>query len=229
MDIENAEADIDASYSANAVLPGILASACRKYNVLLVHFSSTGCYGNWKDEPYTEFDPVRPTTLHHKSKAAGEGIVRESGCRSLILRTGWLYGGSILHKRNFVWQRVLEAKEKSELLSDTSQRGNPTCVSDVAAQMLSLIEVGLAGTFNCVANGAATRFEYVSSIIRSSGLNCRVVAAPPGHFIRRAPVSPNEVAVNYSLNLLALNQMPDWNVALENYVHSLGSYLGQII
>lgn len=220
-DVEGAEREQDRAFAVNALLPGLLATACRRVGGRMVHFSSTGCYGAWKNEPYTEEDPLQPTTVHHRSKAAGEVAVREVGCDHLILRTGWLYGGSIAQPKNFVWRRLQEAQSTPRLSSDPSQRGVPTFIGDVARQTLALLGVGIVGTYNCTAQGSASRFEYVSRIVQASGLPCVVEPAPAGQFTRRAPVSPNEAAVNRRLGLLGLDTMPMWNEALSGYVARL--------
>lgn len=218
--VEAAESEPDAAFAVNSLLPGLVAQACRRVGAPLVHFSSTGCYGVGKSEPFVEEDPLQPTTVHHRSKASGETMIRESGCEHLILRTGWLYGGAPGAPKNFVWNRLLEAMREPRLVSDPWQVGTPTFVRDVVAQTLALMEVGLRGTYNCVAQGAATRFDYVSEIVAAAGLDCPVErAAQP--FQRRAPVSPNEAALNWRLGLLGLDQMPPWRDALRGYVAGL--------
>lgn len=217
-DAEAAEDDPDAAFAANSVLPGLLATACRRRGAALVHISSTGCYGDWKTEPFTEEDPVRPTTVHHRSKVSGERAVIEAGCEHLIVRTGWLYGGAEQPK-NFVWRRLLEARGVARMTSDTAQRGNPTFAGDVARQVLVMVDAGLRGTFNVVGGGAASRYEYVAAIIAAARLPCEVHAGPA--YKRRAPVSPNETALNYRLGLLGLDVMPAWTESLAPYVARL--------
>ena len=219
VDAERGETDPDPVYASNAILPGMLALACRRRGVPLVHFSSTGCYGAWKASPYTEEDRLEPTTVHHRSKLAGEAAVREATGEHLILRTGWLFGGSPQHKKNFVWRRLLEVARASRLTSDTAQFGNPTYVGDVVRQSLDLVAGGVCGTFNCVGTGTASRFEYVARIVAASGLPCELV--PGGAFVRLAPVSPNEMALNYRLGLMGLDRMPHWTTALDSYVAAL--------
>lgn len=218
-DVEGAERDPDRAFAANGVLPGLLGTACRRAGATLVHLSSTGCYGDWKTEPYTEEDPVRPTTAHHRSKIAGEIAVRESGCEHLILRTGWLYGGPPAGAKNFVWKRLVEARGGGRMTSDASQRGVPTFAPAVADQALAVLRSGVRGTFNLVAQGSASRFDYVSEIVRRSGLPCGVEPGPA--FKRLAAVSPNETAVNWRLGLLGLDRMPDWREPLGAYVDGL--------
>lgn len=217
-DVEGAESAIDRAYAVNALLPERLASFCRRNDALLIQISSTGCYGDWKDEAYTDYDPLRPTTIHHKAKAAGEEAVRFSGCEHLILRTGWLYGGGVGNKKNFVWRRLQEGFSQTHMFSDPSQKGVPTFIGDVAEQIMALIESGLTGTYNCVAHGSASRFEYVSRILQTAGAKCAVEAGSKDMFKRKAPVSPNETAVNLRLSLLGADRMRDWKTALDAYV-----------
>jgi dTDP-4-dehydrorhamnose reductase len=220
-DVDGAESDVAGSFAANAVLPEILAAISRRLDIRFVHFSSTGCYGIARTTPYDDFQPLDPTTVHHRSKAMGEVAVRATCAEALIVRTGWLYGGSRNHPKNFVWKRILEARDKEMIVSDDSQVGNPTYVVDVAMQVLFMIEACLGGTFNCVAGGTATRRQYVEQIVRAAGLSCRVEAAPPGYFARRALVSPNEGAINLKLSLLGIDRMPKWRTSVEKFVQLL--------
>lgn len=217
--LEAAELDSSLDWQLNAVFPGQVAQICRASDIPMVHFSSTGCYGNWKDTPFTEADPLRPLSKHHRAKAFGEDRVLASGCRSAIFRLGWLYGGSIDQPKNFVWKRVVEASGQAEISSDDVQRGCPSFVNDVAEQVLSALDRNAFGVMNAVAEGGVTRCGYVRAIVEAAGLPCLVRAGPS--FKRVAPVSPNEMAVNEKLLDLGLNIMPAWQDSLERYVRSL--------
>ena len=227
-DVEGAEAEPARAFAVNAMLPGLLAQAARETDALLVHFSSTGCYGHAVGDglaPHSDFALLSPTTIHHKSKAAGELAILESGCRHLILRLGWLYGGSIHHRKNFVRARIVEARERAELYSDPYQSGSPTDVEDVVRQVRLLLDMHITGSFNCVATGAVSRFDYVRHVLTSAGL---APTLTPRRFSRRAPVSPNEAAVNDKLALLGLNRMPAWDAAVAAYVTALLAEEGRI-
>ncbi len=219
-DVERAEGDAGPAYAVNALLPELLAQTCRKAGARFVHFSSTGCYGDWKRTPYGDWDPLRPTTVHHQAKASGEEAVRNAWPDSLVLRLGWLYGGDAGHRKNFVWARMNEAGSAEEMVSDPHQTGTPTYVGDVVAQTIRLLDAGLSGTFNCVADGAVTRFDYVQRILELAGHGTRL---RPRRFMRKAPVSANEAAVNTKLALLHLDIMPRWDEALARYVTSLAA------
>lgn len=217
--LEAAEVDSRIDRKVNAELPAILGQVCRSVGARLVHFSSTGCYGDWKTQPYVETDHLHPLTAHHLAKAAGEALIRSSGCEHVILRTGWLYGGSPDQPKNFVWKRLVEAAGASTMTSDTSQRGCPTFAGDLVGQTMRVLEAGALGTYNATSHGSASRFEYVSAIVASAGLACRVKPGPA--FKRLAPVSPNEMSLNTALQQAGLDVMPEWRAALETHVNDL--------
>ncbi len=218
--VDAAEADPGPAFTINGLLPGLIGTACRRAGVPVVHISSTGCYGAWKDGAYGEEDALQPTTIHHRSKLAGEVALRESGAEHLVVRTGWLFGGAPDSPKNFVWKRMVEAVSSHRMTSDATQRGNPTLVDDLARQVLHIVRAGYRGTVNAVSQGSASRYDYVSRIVEAAGLPCAVdpSTAP---FQRPAPVSPNEVAINFRLGLLGLDIMPDWADAVDAYVAGL--------
>jgi len=223
-DVDGCEKDIDKAYMVNTIGTQNLVNCCIGKDIFFIYISSTGVYGDLKNEPYTEFDTVNPPTVHHKSKYEAEKVVQNHLSDFLILRTGWLYGGTDAHKKNFVYQRFLEASGKDFIYSDDTQIGNPTFVGDLIKQIELLIDTEQKGIFNCVNEAKnISRYDYVKKIVELFGLRCYVKAAPKGMFKRVAPVSSNESAVNYKLNLLGLNVMGNWEVVLKSYVKKLKS------
>ena len=217
-DVEGAEAAPERALAVNAILAEALAQGAAETHARFVHFSSTGCYGDWKPDPYEETDPLRPTTVHHRSKAAGEALVLRAHPAALVLRLGWVFGGRRGQARNFVWARLREARDKAEIGANAVQRGSPTSAVDVAAQTLALLEADATGIFNCVGGGpAARRIDYVAAILEAAGSQTLVV---PMEFARRAPVSSNEAAVNARLRTEGLDQMPPWRVSLAAFVRA---------
>lgn len=222
--VEEGEVNEDKSYLVNTIGTQNLVNYCINKDVLFVYLSSTGIYGETKDIGYTEFDPVIPTTVHHKSKYEGEKIVRNHCSKHLIIRTGWLYGGEKTHKKNFVYKRYLEAKKNNIVFSDDSQIGNPTYVIDLVKQIEKLIILNQYGVYNCVNKATqVSRYDYVKKIIQFFDEKAEVKIAPNAMYKRVAKVSKNESAVNYKLDLLGINVMGDWEKSLEKYINLLKS------
>jgi dTDP-4-dehydrorhamnose reductase len=217
-DVEGAEAVPERAFAVNVTLAAAIAQGAAEINAALVHFSSTGCYGDWKDDPYAETDALRPTTVHHRSKAAGEAAVLHAHPAALVLRLGWVFGGRQGQGKNFVWSRLCEARDKAEIGADPARRGCPTAAADVVSQTLALLALDAQGVFNCVGNGPPARhIDYVAAILAAAGSPARVV---PAAFRRRARVSLNETAANARLRAMGLDRMPPWRESLGSFVRS---------
>lgn len=218
-DVEGAETQPERAFAVNAALAAAVARGAADAGAAVLHFSSTGCYGDWKDTPYEEDDPLRPTTIHHRSKALGEEHVLRAHGGALVMRLGWLFGGLPGQRKNFVWSRIAEARGKNSIPANPAQIGCPTAAADVARQALALIDARLTGVVNCVGGGPpARRIDYVAAILAACDSPTRVVTAD---FVRRAPVSPNEAAVNVRLQTLGLDCMPPWRNSLAAFVPAL--------
>lgn len=221
-DVDGCELYADKAYKVNTLGTQNLVNYCIGRDVLFIFISSTGVYGSLKTSAYTEFDRAEPTTVHHKSKYSAELAVQNHLDKYLIIRTGWLYGGCEKRKKNFVCQRILDATNNEKMYSDESQLGNPTSVYDLITQIELLVKSRQFGVFNCVNKARnISRFDYVKEIVSLSGASCEVKVAGEGLFKRGAPVSNNESAINYKLDLLGLNVMGPWENSLAEYVKRL--------
>jgi len=218
-DVEGAQDNVDRAYAANALIPELLGQAANRSGAFCVHFSSTGCYGKQHEKPYTDFEPLVPTTVHHQSKKAGEEAIRATSAEVLILRLGWLFGGSPLHK-DFVRARLMDAAGKNQINADPYQIGNPTFVPDVVEQTLRLVQRRITGTFNCVNPEPISRLDFVREIFKAARVNIEVL---PRRFDRKAPVSMNESAVNRKLNMLGLNSMGSWEIGLAGFLREISA------
>lgn len=220
-DVESCEVDPIKCYKDNTLFTERLAIAASKANCKFVYISSTGIYGIGNvSEPYTEFDPVEPTTHHHNSKWLGECVVNRYCTSALVLRTGWLFGGPPESKKNFVARRIDEAvRSKTRCISSNiTQIGVPTFAFDVASKLYELLISDETGTFNIVNTNIASRFEYVSKIIELAELDIIVKPVSADGFARKANVSNNESARALKLLMLGYSELPCWSDSLERYI-----------
>jgi dTDP-4-dehydrorhamnose reductase len=209
----------------SAVLINIIGSqnlsrAASSVNAKIIYISSCGVYGNGKSEPYNELDIPKPQTYHHYTKLEGELRVKEHNNNFLIIRPGWLFGGTLQHRKNFVEARRKEALTASVLKSAIDKVGSPTYTVDLAKQLITLISADQGGTFNIVNEGSASRFDYVSEIVKVLGLETVVEPVNSNEFPRKANMPDNEVLENLYLNLNQINSMRSWKDALKDYIIS---------
>lgn len=228
--VEQCEINSADCYRDNLQLTEVLASAAAEAATKFVFISSTGVYGALKEAPYKESDPCAPTTVHHSSKYQAECSVLKASNTSLVIRTGWLFGGALENPKNFVARRIEEGmtaqRDGATLKSNAQQFGTPSYCIDVAERVLLLTERNDQGIFNCVNAGTASRFEYVRAIISAAQLSVDVTPANAQDFNRRAPVSNNEMAENWRMAEIGLDPMPYWRDSLDMYVKTLMLQMG---
>jgi dTDP-4-dehydrorhamnose reductase len=218
-DVDECEINVDKAFKINTIGTHNVVLCCKYSDILFVYISSTGVYGSYKNKSYTEYDKAIPTTVHHKSKFDAEAEVQRYLNKYIIIRTGWLFGGDKYHVNNFIYNRYKESKKHKIIYSDNSQIGNPTYINNLVKQINVLINSNQYGIFNCVNEAInVSRFDYVKKIVELFNVDCKVKIAPDGYFDRLAPVSKNESALNYKLDLAGLNIMESWDSGLKEYI-----------
>lgn len=136
-DVERAEDVPDLAGKLNADAPRILAEAARRNDILLIHISTDYVFGgDGGNVPRNEDIEPAPTGVYGKTKLAGEVNVLESGCRSVIIRTAWLYSE---YGKNFVKTMLKLTAEKPELKVVFDQIGTPTYARDLAKAIIAVI------------------------------------------------------------------------------------------
>jgi len=207
----------DLAYSVNVVGTRNVAEACTAVGAQMMYVSSCGVFDGEKRAPYTELDTPNPRTQHHKSKLAGEEIVRGTVPKHYVLRPGWLFGGSAGHKRNFVEQRRQEALRCSVVPSAVDRFGSPTYTKDFAAAAMLLVREHAFGLYHVVNSGAAARCDYVAACLSAVGMTNPVEPVTSDAFPRSAPMPEWEALDTYNWRLRGLPELRPWQDALLEY------------
>jgi dTDP-4-dehydrorhamnose reductase len=216
--VDLCEDDKAAAYAINVTGSKNMAIAADKINARIIYISSCGVYGNGKLTPYHEQDVTAPLNYHHYTKLEGEKMVMEYNKNHMVIRPGWLFGGTTAHRKNFVEARRKEAQNATTLSSAIDKVGSPTYTSDLAEQILYLINQDVTGIYNAVNEGYASRYEYVSEIVKLFGYDTIVNPVNSNEFPRKANMPDNECLENRNLNMAGFNRMRDWKDALKDYI-----------
>jgi len=204
----------------NAEVTGRLAQAAREVGAWFVYISTSGLFDK-KKGPFTEEDRPHPLTVYGNSKLEGEKEVRAAHPTALILRAGWLFGGPLELKKNFVGARLREAKSQKTIFSATDKHGSPTWTRDFAERALELMGQGIDGIVHLTNSGEATRFDYVREIFRLTGHQAPQ-RADSSQFPRQAPVPNDE-----RLDSCRIGKMRFWQEALAEYLQGQNSVFTQ--
>lgn len=171
-EVDKAEVESEIAMKINAVAPGIMAEAARKFNAVLIHYSTDYVFDGTATSPYAEDADTNPLNMYGKSKLAGEKNVEQVGNAYLILRTSWVYS---LRGNSFV-NKVLAWARKSETLKVVSDQISSPTSARTLAEITNLILAQANGNifdyikekrgiYHLAGSGHASRFEWAKEIL----------------------------------------------------------------
>jgi dTDP-4-dehydrorhamnose reductase len=223
--VDKAESEPDFARKLNATAPGVVAQEAAALGALLVHYSTDYVFDGSGTQPRGEDAPTRPLSVYGRTKLEGEELIRQSGCRHLILRTSWVYAA---RGGNFARTMLKLAAEREQLNVIDDQIGAPTgadLLADVSAHCAREIlrKPELAGTYHCVAAGETSWHGYARFVIEWARQHGQPIKVGP-EAIRPIPTSayptPAARPLNSRLDTTRLRQnfgltLPHWQTGVE--------------
>jgi dTDP-4-dehydrorhamnose reductase len=204
--VDGAETNEQAAMRGNATAPRVLADACKRAGIPLVHFSTDYVFAGNAERPYPVDAPLQPLGAYGRTKAAGEDAIRASGVQHLIVRTSWLYAP---WANNFVRTMAKLTRDKPSLKVVHDQRGRPTSAEHLAKTALALLDRGASGTFHVTDGGECTWYEFTVAIAQKLGRTCTIEPCTTAEFPRPAP-RPAYSVLDLGKTEALLGPMPGW-------------------
>jgi dTDP-4-dehydrorhamnose reductase len=146
-----------------------VACAAARVGARLVHLSTDVVFDGRKGAPYVEDDPFSPVTPYGRAKAEAERLVAAAHTEALIVRTSLLYGGPEPSKHE-------RAAHVADFTFYEDEIRNPIHVGDLAAALLELAELDVAGPLHVAGADAVSRAGFAELI---AGRPVRSGPAPP--------------------------------------------------
>ncbi len=137
--VDKAEDEPSMAMLLNCTAAGNLAKVAAERDAALIHISTDYIFHGDIPMPCKEDWPTDPLGVYGSTKLAGEKEMERSGCRSVILRTAWLYSP---YGKNFVKTMLRLTEERDSLNVVFDQIGTPTYAYDLASLITRIIEDG---------------------------------------------------------------------------------------
>jgi len=221
--VDKAEACFDDAYRVNALGVKTLAAACRKSNILLVHYSSDYVFDGTKEDFYTEEDEPNPLNRYGKSKLDGEIFLKEETDRFLLFRVSWVFGEG---EQNFLYKLSEWAKKNRVLKIVCDQISIPTYTKDIVNLSMFAIQKGLSGTYHLTNGGYASRYEVARYFLERLEMDNLILPVGSGHFPTPAQ-RPYFSAMSSRKLSDALNvTIPDWKLGIDRYIETMSEKEG---
>lgn len=173
-DVNRAESDQALCQAINADGPGVLARVAKRKDAALIHISTEYVFDGRNPRGYVETARRHPLSAYGRSKRDGEDRVRRSGCRSVIIRTSWLYSP---FGKNFVKTMLRLGAEKPEVSVVDDQIGSPTYARDLAEVILAVLpQIGerRGAIYHFTNDGVCSWAGFAATIMQEAGLTCQV-------------------------------------------------------
>lgn len=185
--VDDAETHEDEALLVNGTAVELLAEATATHDAKLVTVSTDYVFDGQATEPYGETTPLDPLNAYGRTKAAGEIAARAvNPAGAYVVRTAWLYGQ---HGPNFAATMLRLAASHDTVTVVNDQIGQPTWTSDLAAQLVALVDADApAGVYHGTNSGRASWFDFARAVFDEAGLDPeRVLPTDSAAFVRPAP------------------------------------------
>lgn len=149
-----------------------VAAAARRCGARLVHLSTDLVFDGEHGAPYDEQAEPRPVSDYGAAKLAAEAAVAKLDPEAVLVRTSLLYG-----KPEPGPQELLAARDDVEFYSDEIRC--PTVVSELAAALLELAVLPVAGPLHVAGPDAVSRVELAQILRAACGLDPTTVRGVP--------------------------------------------------
>jgi dTDP-4-dehydrorhamnose reductase len=170
-EVDKAESELAQASLINYLAVKHLAEECRKYQSLLIHYSTDYVFNGEGVQAWKENDQTSPVNSYGKTKRDGEIALEQSGARFINFRTCWVYA---THGQNFIKTMLKLGQIKDELNVINDQIGTPTgaaLIADVTAQAIRYYlfqsreqKKLLEGHYHLASDGETTWFDYAQFI-----------------------------------------------------------------
>lgn len=215
-DVDGCELDHARAERANARGPEILAINSRRAGASLVTISTDYVFDGTKDGFYTQRDDPNPTSFYGASKLDGERRASTANARTMVVRTGWVFG---IGGRNFLSTIIERARQGQQLSAISDSYGTPTYSKDLAARLRELAGLDLPGVYHVVNSGEGTSYEEFARVALEAGgyASATIKSVSMDSLNRPAPRPRNSRLRCLVSEAIGLKPLPDWRDALADF------------
>jgi len=216
-DVDGAESNENASYAANAIGVGNLAEASRRTKSSFVTISTDYVFDGSETGFYTQRSAPNPQGVYARSKREGEIKAFAAYPRTMIVRSGWIYGHG---GTNFlsVMSKLLETGKPIKAINDSY--GTPTSADDLAKRLREFAEADLPGVYHVTNSGEGTSyFGFAEKVCEIAGFE-RDLLLPTSHteLSRPAPRPVSSKLACLISEKLGFARLRDWEQALADFL-----------
>lgn len=217
--VDGAETNEEVSFAANSLGVENLASACALNETTFVTVSTDYVFDGTNLGFYTQRDTQNPKGVYASSKREGEIRAFAACSRSIIVRSGWIYGHG---GTNFLSVMPTLLAEGKSIKAIHDSYGTPTFANDLAKRLRELAAADLPGVYHVTNAGEGTSyFGFAEKICELGGFDKNLLQ-PTSHFELQRP-APRPISSKLACLIsekLGFAPIRDWEDALAEFVRT---------
>lgn len=221
-DVDQCELDPDRARRVNAYGPELLALGCRRLGALFIAISTDYVFDGEKNGFYTQRDQPNPQSAYAVSKLEGERRAQNAWARTVIVRSGYIFG---VGGRNFLSSVIERGRRGETVRAINDATGTPTYAPDLARQLRRLALLDLPGTYHVVNAGEGSTFEeFARYAFQTAGLDADLVQGVRLDSLNRPAPRPRNSRLRCLFSeKLGLDPLPSWQNALQDFARASAS------
>jgi dTDP-4-dehydrorhamnose reductase len=216
INLRESETDIKKSIDVNINGTSNMLYFAKKYNIPFILISTGAVFSsNNENLKFNESFETCPNSIYGYTKCSSEKIALLYD-KSIIIRTGWLFGGNQKNHYKFVENIVNNFITNTEIKASNNFVGSPTYVKDLINKMIFLIENLRYGIHHVVNDGIATGYDIAIEISKILNLNKQLIITMNHELLPNAgPLRSNTEILETKYEF---NKMQSWKKSLKEYV-----------
>ncbi|HEX8458769.1 MAG TPA: dTDP-4-dehydrorhamnose reductase [Pyrinomonadaceae bacterium] len=215
-DVDGCELNPERALLVNAEAVEILAAESRQVSAGFVTISTDYVFDGYREGFYTQRDDPEPQSAYGIAKLQGERRAQRASARTIVVRTGWIFGTG---GRNFLATAVERVRRGEQLKAIHDAYGTPTYAPHLAARLRELAELDLPGTYHVVSGGGGGSFlDFAEEAVRVAGVEAAEIESVSMDSLSRPAPRPRNSRLRCLLSeAIGLAPLPDWKAALAEF------------
>ncbi len=216
-DVDASQTNYEKCYQVNSFGVENLALAAKEIDCAFVTISSDYVFDGAKNDFYTQRDTPNPQGVYGKAKLEGEIRARNAYARSIIVRSGWIYGHGGTNFLSVLPEFLADGKRIKAIYDSF---GTPTFADDLARRLRQLAELDLPCTFHATNAGSGTSYAgFAEKVCEIKGFDVNLLERTSTDDLKRPAPRPrsSKLACLFS-EKFGLEPLPHWELALREFL-----------
>lgn len=218
-DVDGSEREVEKCYAANSTGVENLALAAKKIDAAFVTISTDYVFDGANLGFYTQRDTPNPLGVYGQAKFDGEIKARNAYGRSIIVRSGWIYGHGGTNFLSIMHNLLADGKTIKAIYDSY---GTPTFAGDLAKRLRELAELDLPCIFHVTNSGAGTSYAgFAEKVCELKGFDKNLLEQAAADSLKRPAPRPKSSKLACLLSeKFGLEPLPRWEDALAKFLNN---------